>query len=86
MQSESGAKKYLPASATIIQDLASKFPDDELDIDEIHLDQLTSKERKIILDLTKQIYDFVDVQFYASHMPSWGQCIGDPMWHTKAPV
>ena len=86
MQTESVLGKYLPASGKIIQDLARHFDDENPETAEIRLDRLSSDERAVLLDLTKEIYNFVDVQLYAAHMPAWGQCIGDPLWHTKAPV
>ena len=76
---------YIPKLAKTIQSLASSLPDDDQIVDEIELSKHSDEEQEVLLDLTQRIYNFVGVQFYASGLPRWGQCVGDPLWHTKAP-
>jgi hypothetical protein len=78
--------QYLPKSADTIQKLASRFSDEDLAAEEIDLNILPTEEQEIMKALGMQLYDLIEVRFYVSQMPEWGQCIGDPLWHTKIPV
>jgi hypothetical protein len=83
LQANHIVSQYLPASADIIQKLSSRFSNDDFAVKEIDLIELSSKEQDLIKILGMQIYDLIEVRFYVSEIPPWGQCIGDPYWHTK---
>ncbi|UCH83334.1 MAG: hypothetical protein JSW50_12855 [Candidatus Latescibacterota bacterium] len=75
---------FLPGSAKIVQSLAERFPTGVM-ADEVDLGPLSTAERELLTTLVQQIYSFVDVRFHVAKEPPFGQCVGDPTWHTKAP-
>lgn len=77
--------QFIPKSSTTIQNLSARFSEEDFAVREIDLDRLSIKERELLIALGKQLYDLVEVRFFVAKVPSWGQCIGDPLWHTKAP-
>jgi hypothetical protein len=77
--------QYLPKSARLIQSLSDRFPDNSWAIDHINLKGLSKGEQELLVGLTKQLYSFVEVRFYVSKEPTWGQCHGDSKWHIKVP-
>lgn len=78
--------QYLPESASLIQKLAAEFPDDTCSVDEIDLNDFSSEESNLITRLVNHLYNVNEVQFYLAGTPPWGQCLGDPDWHTKPPT
>jgi hypothetical protein len=68
---------YLPGSSQLVQSLASRFPDGTLAIKEINLRSLPAKEQELLMKLVKQLYSFIEVRFYVSNEPPWGECHGD---------
>ena len=43
------------------------------------------KEKEMLMNLSKQLYSFVEVRFYASNEPLWGQCQNNSNWHMRIP-
>jgi hypothetical protein len=54
-------------------------------VQEIGLGNIPNEEQEILLNLTKQLYSFVEVRFYVSNEPPWGQCQDSSKWHTRIP-
>jgi len=80
------ANQYLPKSNKLIESLSKYISEETLDDKEIDLKNIPNEERVILISLLEQLYNFVEVRFYASKVPPWGQCQGDPLWHTKVPM
>jgi hypothetical protein len=79
------AKPYLKNSNLVLKGILKQIPDDHTRDHEINLTQLTDEESIMLMDLTQQLYSFVEVRFYASNEPGWGICQGDSKWHTRIP-
>ncbi len=77
--------QYLPKSAKLVQSLAGRFPDNTWAVDNVNLKNIPKEEKELLVGLTKQLYSFVEVRFYVSNEPIWGQCQGDVNWQTKVP-
>jgi hypothetical protein len=77
---------YLGESSELVQNLASRFPGESMAMNETDLRNLPAKERELLTRLTSQLYSFIEVRFYVSNEPSWGQCQGDNTWHTRTPM
>ena len=77
---------YLPGSSKLVQSLAGRFPADTVAIREINLQNLPTKERELLMNLVKQLYSFIEVRFYVSDEPPWGECQDDTTRHTRAPT
>ena len=77
---------YLPESNKLVQSLAGRFPAGTVAIKEIDLRKLQPKEQELLMNLTKQLYNFVEVRLLASSEPQWGECqTDDRMRYTRAP-
>jgi hypothetical protein len=79
------ADQYLPKSNKLIESLSKFISEETMDVKEIDLNKLPKEEQEILMDLLKQLYSFVEVRFYASNYPPWGQCQGNSNWHTRIP-
>ncbi len=77
---------YLSESGKLVQSLAGRFPDGTMAISEINLQNLPIKENEMLVNLTKQLYSFVEVRFDVAHEPPWGHCQQDRLWHTRPPM
>ncbi len=82
----SHADPYLPKSVGIIQSLTKQLTEETIALKEIGLDNIPNEEQVVLLNLIKQVYSFVEVRFYVSNEPPWGQCPGSSKWHTKIPL
>ena len=79
------ANEYLPKSVNLIQSLSKQIPEKTTSAKEIDLENIPVEEQELLVALTKQLYSFVEVRFYVSNEPSWGDCQGDPKWHIRIP-
>lgn len=77
---------YLPKSSELVQSLASRFSDEPIPFEQINLQNLTTKERELLMKLVKQLYSFIEVRFIVSNEPPWGNCQVDRTRHTRAPI
>lgn len=80
------ANQYLPKSVKLIQSLSKQISKETTAVKEIDLSNIPIEEQELLVTLTKQLYSFVEVRFYVSNEPPWGQCQGNAMWHTRTPV
>ncbi len=85
LDAEHAVGPYLPASGAIVQSLAARLPDDTMALREINLADLPAEERKLLGDLTGQLYSYTEMRFLVCGEPQAGECQGDNMWHTHAP-
>ena len=77
--------QYLPKTAKIIQSLSLGFPDNSWAVEDINLKKIPKEEHELLIVLGKQLYSFVEMRFYVSNEPSWGECQGNSMWQTRIP-
>ena len=77
---------YLPGSSTTIQSLARRFPDGAMAVGEVDLGPLPDEERELLVQLAQQIYSLVEVRFYVSSEPPWGECLGERTRYTQPPA
>ncbi len=95
-QAESFAQRFVAASHIVgpyfqeshaaLETLAARFPDEALAVGEIDLGTLPTQERQLLVQLTRDLYSLVEVRFFVSSIPPWGECLGDRTWHTRAPA
>lgn len=79
------ADQYLPKSVQLVQSLSKQISQETMAVKEIKLGNMPKEEQELLIDLSKQLYNFIEVRFYASKAPPWGHCQGDPLWHTRIP-
>lgn len=77
---------YLTESGKIVQSLTGRFSAETMAAKEIDLQALPVEEKDLLIKLTKELYSLVEVRFDVAKEPAWGQCLGNPLWHTKSPV
>jgi hypothetical protein len=77
---------YFQESRPALESLAARFPDGTMTVDEVNLGELPGDERELVVQLTRDLYSLVEVRFLVSGIPPWGECLGDPTWHTRAPA
>jgi hypothetical protein len=76
---------YLSESTNVVQSLANRLPADAMALTELDLKDLTAEERELTIQLTQQLYSFIEVRFYVANEPPWGECLGDRTRYTLAP-
>lgn len=79
------ANQYLPKPVNLIQSLSKQISKETTAVKEIDLGNIPLEEQELLVTLAKQIYSFVEVRFYVSNEPPWGQCQGNSKWHTRIP-
>lgn len=79
------ADQYLPKSVQLIQSLSKQISQETMAVKEIELVNMPKEEQELLINLSKQLYSFVEVRFYVSNEPPWGHCQGDSKWHTRIP-
>ena len=79
------ADKYLQKSVQLIKSLSRQIPKGPMAVKEVDLNSMHKEEQELLVSLTQELYGFIEVRFYASKVPPWGHCQGDPMWHTRVP-
>ncbi len=77
---------YLPEASSVVLRLARRFPDGAMAVDEVDLEGLPTGERELVVQLTQQIYSLVEVRFYVSSEPPWGECLGERTRYTQPPA
>ena len=79
------ANEYLPKSVNLIQSLSKQLSKESAAVKEIDLN-LPIEEQELLITFTQHLYSFVEIRFYASNEPTWGECQGNPKWHTRIPI
>ncbi len=79
------AKQYLSKSVNLVKSLSKQIPKEPAVVSEIDLNNLPKEEQELLITLTQQLYSFVEIRFYTSNEPSWGECQGNSRWHTRIP-
>lgn len=74
LNAEHAVTAYLPGSSRLVQDLVRRFPSGAMAVKQIDLGKLSAKERELLIKLTKQLYSFIEIRFYVSGEPPWGEC------------
>ena len=77
---------YLPEASSVVLRLARRFPDGAMAVDEVDMEGLPTGERELVVQLTQQIYSLVEVRFYVSSEPPWGECLGERTRYTRPPA
>jgi hypothetical protein len=86
LAAEDAISSYLPAHGKVLQALAARFPDGAFGLKEVDLRALSPKERELLKKLVEQLYGYVEVRFFISHEPPWGECQPDRMRYTRPPA
>jgi hypothetical protein len=76
---------YLPESDAVIRRLAGCFPDGGMASTELDFALLSVEEREFAMQLVQQLYSLVEVRFYVSNEPRWGECLGERTRYVQAP-
>ncbi len=76
---------YMPESNAVIRRLARRFPDGAMALTELDMAALPAEEREFALQLVQQLYSLVEVRFYVSTEPRWGECLGERTRYVQAP-
>jgi len=79
------ANQYLSKSVNLVKSLSKQIPKEPSVVKEIDLNNLPKDEQELLITLTQQLYSFVETRFYVSNEPPWGECQGNPKWHTRIP-
>ena len=79
------ADQYLPKSVNLIQSLSKQISHKTKTVKEIDLGKIPKEEQELLVTLIQQLYSFVELRFYVSNEPPWGQCQGNSKWHTRIP-
>ncbi len=77
---------YLPEASSVVLRLARRFPDGAMAVGEVDLAPLPDGEQELAVKLTQQIYSLVEVRFYISSEPPWGECLGERTRYTQPPA
>lgn len=83
---EGAAYPYLVSHGKVLQTLAGRFPVGAFALEEIDLKTLSPEERELLLKLVEQLYNYIEVRFFVSHDPPWGECQPDRMRYTRSPA
>ncbi len=76
---------YMPESNAVIRRLARRFPDGAMALMELDMAALPAEEREFALQFVQQLYSLVEVRFYISNEPRWGECLGERTRYVQAP-
>lgn len=85
LAAEDARSSYLPASRMVLHTLAGRFPEGAYALGEIDLRALSPEERDLLTKLVEQLYNYIEVRFFVSREPPWGQCQPDRMRYTRPP-
>ena len=77
---------YLADRGASIGALAARFPDTAMAADSVDLRGVPEEEKELLLELTKQLYTFIEIRFLVAGEPPWGECgPEDRLRYTRAP-
>lgn len=76
---------YLIDKGKTLQVLASRLPNDLSAMEKIDLSEFPEKEREVLIQLTQQLYSFIEVRFLVTDEPPWGDCAYDVLRYTRPP-
>ena len=83
---ESAVAPYLPDRGASLQRLAARLPGGGAPLAAVNLDGMPEGERELLLELTRQLYSFIETRFFVSKEPPWGECqSNDRLRYTRAP-
>lgn len=86
LAAEGAVSPYLPTHGKLVQALAARVPDGAFAIEKIDLKVLSPEERELLQRLVEQIYSYVEVRFFLSGEPTWGECQPDRIRYTRPPT
>lgn len=86
LAAECAVSSYMPAYGKQLQALAGRFPEEAFALKEIDLGELSPEERDLLKKLVEQLYTYVEVRFFVSLEPPWGDCQLDRMRYTRSPA
>jgi hypothetical protein len=76
---------FLSENGETIRQLASYFPEGTMALKEVNLGDFSTDQREVLLSLIRQVYDLLEVRFYVSGEPPYGECQTDTIRHTRSP-
>jgi len=86
VRSRDTASSLISGSGETMRHLASCFPEGTLALKEINLDAFPADQRGVLLSLVEEVYDLLEVRFYVSGEPPYGECQTDTIRHTRPPI
>jgi hypothetical protein len=85
LRSEHVKSLFLAENSETVCQLASHFPQGTMALKEVNLGNFPTDQREVLLSLIKQVYDLLEVRFYVSGEPPYGECQTDTIRHTRPP-
>ena len=79
------SQNHLEKSAELVNKIANKLPKNGLAIESMDLGKFSVEENELIMTLCMQLYNLVEVRYYISNMPQFGECQVDALFYTKLP-
>jgi len=79
------SQNYLKKSVELVNNIANKLPKNAIALESLDLRKFSFEENEFILTLCKQLYNLVEVRYYISKMPQFGECQVDALFYTKSP-
>ncbi len=79
------SQNYLRKSVELVNNIANKLPKNAIALESLDVRKFSFEENKLILTLCKQLYNLVEVRYYISNMPQFGECHVDALFYTKLP-
>ena len=79
------SQNYLEKATELIKNIANKLPKNAITLESLELRKFSIEEKELIITLCKQLYNLVEVRYYVSNMPQFGECQGDALFYTKLP-
>ncbi len=78
-------QSYLHKKADLLITISNKIPKNSISIESLDLSKFSSEEHDLIMNLCDQIYNLVEVRYFISNMPPWGECQIDELFYSKMP-
>ncbi len=79
-------KNYLQKKTELIVKIANKIPKNSIAMESLDLRKFSVEENELIMNLCKQIYNLVEVRYFISNMPPYGECQVDELFYVKEPL
>lgn len=86
LRSKHVGSSFLTEHGETIRQLASYFPENTMALREVNLGDFAVNQREVLLSLIRQVYDLLEVRFYVSGEPPYGECQIDTTRHTRPPI
>lgn len=79
------SENHLENSADLVNSISDKLPKNAIALDALELRIFSAEEYEFVIILCKQIYNLVEVRYFVSNMPIFGECQVDELFYTQKP-